>query len=74
MEYEKRCFNGLIYGRTWNRTMNLILISNKLAKCLLVGAHGIEPWTSFLSGMRSTTELRTQIALGKTFDISVQLC
>ena len=24
-----------------------------------VGAHGIEPWTSFLSGTRSTTEPRT---------------
>ncbi|KKR56789.1 MAG: hypothetical protein UT96_C0034G0002 [Candidatus Woesebacteria bacterium GW2011_GWC2_40_30] len=27
-----------------------------------VGAHGIEPWTSFLSGTRSTTEPRTPVS------------
>ena len=28
---------------------------------MLVGAHRIELWTSFLSGKRSTTELRAQL-------------
>ena len=40
-----------------------------------VGGHGIEPWTSFLSGMRSTTELPAQIvnSTGDLILISKQL-
>ena len=40
-------------------------------KSTMVGAHGIEPWTSFLSGMRSTTEPRALILNLKRYFITI---
>ena len=53
------------YRDPWDfvvRAKNSLKNRESFQNCeLLVGAHRIELWTSFLSGKRSTTELRAQL-------------